>query len=50
MFREESEETSSVWEEKGSRGEKVKVRKIGGGEEGQRCKLTKSKEKYVFLW
>lgn len=34
-----------IWEEKGSRGQKVEARKIGGGEEGGRCQVTKDQVK-----
>lgn len=45
MFREQREETSCVWEERGSREKKVKARKIDGEKEGGRCKLTKEQRK-----
>lgn len=43
MFWEEKEETSSVWEETGSRGRKVKARKVDGGEEVENANKLKSK-------
>ena len=43
-MQEGREKTSSIWEEKGSRGETVKARKSDGGEDG-RCGLTKKQRK-----